>query len=713
MKRPQLLHELFASRDPRDVARACRQVLRMAGRKGPAHALTLERNPASPRYGHVLALNPILGQAARDGCRADLGEYTNGTDFSAAHLHADLAISWYRFRHKMSARVREAFKDYYRHGLGEFFDSRYWWVTGHNAALSLNAFALVAGQVLELPSVTKLAYRRFLDLLRAEPYTGLTGEYNSPTYVWHGSLGLAVLASFGERAEYRLVGRMLLERRLMQWALRYHPGMREIAGPWSRNYGLTFGGPLSYIYKGVGLDNRPARRDPKKQPCHATLFDFPLPPEFVSFFSERKVFPYTARETHQRYCALKARPVAHPRLRHFVPVAEGRFMADFLEPISFDAMRPYVWSTTYLHKDYTLGSTGGRARLWSLVSPDHTRPMMCQYAKPGAEPPLGFLNGSWWSPLSKKRGFAVTALGTHVQAEGGAVSHYVACGTEEEDDWKDVAGPARYRFYADYLTGTEEVYADGKRVSRFPARCPPGTVFHFRDGNFFAAMIPLPLNTAVRAEVRYALSPLTGRQRLEIDLILPRRGAGPRRAAGYALEVASAADLAFTDFMAQTRGRQPRERWVGGREWRMKYRSRAGHLLEIRGPRGPWDAPLSWVDGQPVPRQALESPWVAESFQHDEVRAGEYRIRSGHAPVLAYTDVAGENLVINNPYLHVNLEIRRGRDRLTVKDFSLGQLRLSSDRRRLKIETAGPPPVVNGKGKFGRIKCSVSSLQRV
>ena len=35
----------------------------------------------------------------------------------AAHLHADLAISWYRFRHRMPPAVQLAVKDYYRHGL--------------------------------------------------------------------------------------------------------------------------------------------------------------------------------------------------------------------------------------------------------------------------------------------------------------------------------------------------------------------------------------------------------------------------------------------------------------------------------------------------------------------------------------------------------------------------------------------------------------------
>jgi len=706
----QKLYELLNSSSADDHRRGNEILQQMAAMKEPFLDATLETNPASPRYGMFLRTctdNINKSVAEPDMRRFDNGDYPLPLECLKVDLgHTPLAFCWYRFADRLTAESKAAIQAFYRHASASFLDKRDQ-ISGHNCPIAKIGGLIMAGQILEFPALVKTGYRQMLEYLRAAPYFGLTPEYNSVSYVFASCQAFALMASFGKRPEVRLVGRMGLERRMMEWAIRYHRPTRQIAGPWSRCYGIAqteHSGPLYWIYNRADQDNQllKEKRTPQKNGAsHGTLYDFPLPEEFLSFFSDRRTRPETVREIYVQSFTYTPNEVDYPRQQTFTPDYKDRsFAAGTHMPVSFDELQPHVWTTTYLHPDYAFGSTGGRARMWGFAEQDHTIPLMCQYTRPGKNPAWGFLKGSYYMPYKHYRKLSSfpVAIGTHVQHEGAALAHFVVLDEKE--------GPCIYRIYMDYLAGMEELYASGEKVTSFPSSFAPDTVFHFRDGDFFATLIPMPLNTCREVQVRYAGGWHPKNERMEIDAVLQEHGAGRERTAGYVVEVASVQDITFEDFVRQTIGAKPEEQWLKeDTEWHAKYQTRTGKLLEARGSRDLFGAPMGYVDGKPIPRQVLESPFAAQGYRNQEISVGRYVIDSGRIPVFVYTDVEGKNLIINNPYKSLNLTIRTPDGALDVEDISIGKLRLvPGNSPKLIVEAIEGPVTVKGKGAFENVQ---------
>jgi hypothetical protein len=71
-------------------------------------------------------------------------------------------------------------------------------------------------------------------------------EYNSPTYYGTDLFGVALWRSYGSSAEIREAGRNIEARLWDDIADFYHPGLRNIAGPYDRSYGMDMETYVAY-----------------------------------------------------------------------------------------------------------------------------------------------------------------------------------------------------------------------------------------------------------------------------------------------------------------------------------------------------------------------------------------------------------------------------------------------------------------------------------
>jgi len=71
-------------------------------------------------------------------------------------------------------------------------------------------------------------------------------EYNSPTYYGTDLFGLALWRSYGSTAEIREAGRSIESHLWSDIADFYHPGLRNIAGPYDRSYGMDMETYVAY-----------------------------------------------------------------------------------------------------------------------------------------------------------------------------------------------------------------------------------------------------------------------------------------------------------------------------------------------------------------------------------------------------------------------------------------------------------------------------------
>jgi hypothetical protein len=90
---------------------------------------------------------------------------------------------------------------------------------------------------------------------------GAFAEHNSPTYAGIDLYALALWARRPPTARFRGWGQRLEAATWRDLAARYHAGLRELAGPWSRAYGTslaeTLGAVALWVWAGLGRDAAP------------------------------------------------------------------------------------------------------------------------------------------------------------------------------------------------------------------------------------------------------------------------------------------------------------------------------------------------------------------------------------------------------------------------------------------------------------------------
>lgn len=90
---------------------------------------------------------------------------------------------------------------------------------------------------------------------------GAFAEHNSPTYAGIDLYALALWARRPPTARFRGWGERLEAALWRDLAARYHAGLRELAGPWSRSYGTTLADTVGafalWVWAGLGRDAAP------------------------------------------------------------------------------------------------------------------------------------------------------------------------------------------------------------------------------------------------------------------------------------------------------------------------------------------------------------------------------------------------------------------------------------------------------------------------
>ncbi len=115
-----------------------------------------------------------------------------------------------------------------------------------NATLHAMTNLILGGELLgpEYRHFAELGYQKFHQWVEKSNGNGIPYEYNSPTYCAVDIDVLARLATYCSSSQVATMARIMEERIWIHLAMRYHPGTRKLAGPYSRAYPSVCGLPM-------------------------------------------------------------------------------------------------------------------------------------------------------------------------------------------------------------------------------------------------------------------------------------------------------------------------------------------------------------------------------------------------------------------------------------------------------------------------------------
>lgn len=247
-------------------------------------------------------------------------------DFNWADFNGSMLLL-IELRHgpRLSPRLREQIREAIRHAAYSV-RRRNVTMTYTNIAVKGTFVTLAAGELLEDRALWEYATDRQRRFARTVDETGSFAEYNSPTYAYVTLANLTRIRMCVRDDRVLALNERIHERLWRHLAARWHLPTRQLAGPMSRCYSTDLGAPL-WLQKALGgrlvfatLEEIRARRLPVSG--EVGLLDLRCPETVAPGF-------------------LKEQPARQVR----------------------ELFRPLVQGTTWLERDYSLGSVN-RGTFW-------------------------------------------------------------------------------------------------------------------------------------------------------------------------------------------------------------------------------------------------------------------------------------------------------------------------------------------------------------
>ncbi len=214
----ELAEKLLANGTPQDIETADRLLDLVVSSQ--------EQRPGAAHRGNYL-------WRSKDEVVRDL----NGVEFTLSYLIPMMI----RNGDRLPADTRERVRESIRLGLEEIrrLDVA---VTYTNIAAMDCLNSCLGGELLVDKTVAQHGYDKFKRFADVVASNGTFFEYHSPGYMLVTMRALKRLAQYVQNDEIRVIARTMAARLALSTALRIHPGMKRMAGPFSRAYPRQFFG---------------------------------------------------------------------------------------------------------------------------------------------------------------------------------------------------------------------------------------------------------------------------------------------------------------------------------------------------------------------------------------------------------------------------------------------------------------------------------------
>ena len=593
---------------------------------------------------------------------------------------------------------------------------------GNNGNFMNTACLCLGGEVMDVPGIAQLGYRRLRDWLNYDTLCGFTREY-SPTYLFVDLEALTMIENFSRCEPIRALARVGIERLWLLIGTHYHAPTAQLGGAYYRAYHHDHrfypNGLRGMFYKLLGderfITEPRTLHDIRGNICCATMRLY-FPAWLKDIFLKKR-YPWRSNQRIYSRMDFDSRDgIRVPSAGFRADWERGLFVAPVAELIPMERAYPHNDISCYQTADYIFGSA---SQMNERMIRSFDTNVQVHYRRPGKDPDFGVLTVSgpnaFCRPFEDKDEENITRGEVNVPGRIQSFQH------ENRLIAAYTMNPVRAEQFGLCIAlctadGDEQVWIGRERVSSMPTEIPPRSTIFIQHGAMYFAFRLVEVtdvegggSLSVRKTHwrRHGTYPLAGEELVEIVLNNyegARRDFDADRAEpilnGYVMEIGHEKEyksmFAFQDhILDETRVEETMDGSIRTiqYEWPNGGMELSAHASKNR----PF---IRKLDGQPVEPDHFESPCSRASMSGD-VEVGDVRLQTReNLPALLAVTPNGKRIAVVNSMsalIPVVLSWPDGR-RIDISEMPTGTLVLDLQRNSLAFDCIMQPKGIEQQG---------------